>query len=101
MRTLKLGDSGPDVTALQQGLAALGFNPGAIDGEFGPGTTAAVNAFQRSEGLLPDAVVGPRTAAALGLIEASAIPSLIPAFTVEVVGRMFPATPRPNIERNL
>ena len=42
---LRLNSSGPDVRALQLALQAAGFNPGAIDGSFGPGTEAAVLAL--------------------------------------------------------
>ena len=42
METLKEGSRGDDVTSLQTKLAAKGFRPGAIDGDFGPGTEAAV-----------------------------------------------------------
>lgn len=101
MRTLETGDSGPDVLVLQQKLAERGFPPGASDGQFGPGTQAAVIAFQKSEALVVDGVVGPRTAAALGFEDPPQIVSAIPAVTVEIVSRMFPATPVKNIETNL
>ena len=39
---------------LQQRLAAAGFDPGAADGRIGPNTIAAVRAFQRSIGAVPD-----------------------------------------------
>jgi len=39
---------------LQESLAALGFDPGGVDGIIGPNTIAAVRAFQRSIGLLAD-----------------------------------------------
>ena len=67
MVIIQLGSSGSDVVLLQQSLQNAGFSPGGIDGDFGVGTQAAVIAFQRSEGLLPDGIVGPRTAAALRL----------------------------------
>jgi peptidoglycan hydrolase-like protein with peptidoglycan-binding domain len=56
--------SGPDVRHLQQQLKALGYNV-ALDGIFGPGTDAAVRAFQGAHGLTADGTVGPATAAAL------------------------------------
>jgi len=59
--------TGDKVRQIQQALEAAGFNPGPIDGEFGPHTHAAVVAFQLSNGLLPDGEVGPQTAAALGV----------------------------------
>ncbi|MCA3438544.1 MAG: lytic murein transglycosylase [Rhodobacter sp.] len=39
---------------LQQRLAAAGFDPGTADGKIGPNTIAAVRAFQRSIGAVPD-----------------------------------------------
>jgi len=97
---LHLNSSGPDVNALQQALQAAGFSPGAIDGSFGPGTEAAVIAFQHSNGLAADGVVGPKTAMALGLA-IPAVPSAIPGVTVIVVSQMFPVTPIGNIKANL
>ena len=35
---------------IQQGLAAAGFDPGGADGVFGPGTRAALRAWQRTQG---------------------------------------------------
>jgi putative chitinase len=100
---LLAGSSGADVTALQQALQAAGFSPGAIDGQFGPGTQAAVIAFQDNHGLAADGVVGPVTAAALGLLAAPPPPgpSVIPGVTVAVVSQMFPQTPVANIQTNL
>ena len=61
MATLREGSTGPDVTKLQARLKELGFNPGNADGSFGPGTEAALMAFQKSEGLLADGIAGPTT----------------------------------------
>ncbi len=101
MRVLRLGDTGPRVKRLQRRLNRLNFNPGKIDGEFGPATEAAVLAFQRSEALLPDGIVGARTARALGLEPGDAAPSVLPHVTAAVVSRMFPHTPLDNIKKNL
>src|ERR1043165_8160753 len=101
MKTLRRGSSGADVVTLQKRLVTLGFPPGATNGKFGPGTEAAVMAFQRSERLSVDGVVGPTTARALGLDDPPSFPSAVPAVNVDVVCRMFPATPRRNIERHL
>jgi peptidoglycan L-alanyl-D-glutamate endopeptidase CwlK len=98
---MRLGSSGPDVAALQLRLLQVGFNPGEADGNFGPATRAAVLAYQQSEGLLADGEVGPRTATALGLDHPPQIVSAIPAVTVEIVSKMFPATPVSNIRTNL
>jgi len=101
MLILKAGSHGPDVAALQDALRAHGFNPGDNGGTFDEATEAAVLAFQRSEGLLADGVVGNRTATALGLNSVPDVVTVIPGVTVEVVSNMFPATPVQNIRRNL
>jgi peptidoglycan hydrolase-like protein with peptidoglycan-binding domain len=55
------------VRAIQFALATAAFDPGPIDGDFGPNTTAAVAAFQTVNGLISDGEVGPQTAGALGV----------------------------------
>lgn len=40
-----------DVRAAQANLTFLGFNPGGVDGLFGKATRAALNAFQKAQGL--------------------------------------------------
>lgn len=62
---LRLGHYGPAVASLQTRLKAAGFNPGVIDGDFGPMTQAAVIAFQKRNGLNPDGEYGPLTRKAL------------------------------------
>jgi hypothetical protein len=63
---LRLGEGDPEVVRqLQQALVTAGYDPGAVDGSFGPTTEAAVTAFQQDNGLSADGVVGPETAAAL------------------------------------
>jgi len=59
--------AGDKVKQIQQALVGKGFDPGSPDGEFGPHTSAAVVAFQLSQGLTPDGEVGPQTANALGV----------------------------------
>lgn len=65
---LRLGSRGEAVRDLQTRLRELGFDPGPIDGVFGPRTAAAVRAFQESVGIRPDAVVGPVTRSAMATI---------------------------------
>ncbi|WP_231156070.1 D-Ala-D-Ala carboxypeptidase family metallohydrolase [Streptomyces sp. CNZ748] len=62
-RTLSQGASGADVTQLQIRLSGY---PGygavlAVDGQFGPATTAALKRFQAAYGLTSDGVAGPNT----------------------------------------
>ncbi|NNG67269.1 LysM peptidoglycan-binding domain-containing protein [Caldanaerobacter subterraneus] len=59
--TLRLGDRGPFVVNLQARLKSLGFDPGPIDGIFGPKTEAAVKAYQQSRGLPPTGIVDETT----------------------------------------
>ena len=63
--SLSVGNSGPAVRALQKALAALGFDVGTPDGDFGSTTVAAVIAFQKRHGLKPDGIVGTATVRAL------------------------------------
>ena len=53
------------VKALQSQLSWLGFEPGQVDGRYGPLTTGAVRRFQEARDLPVDGVVGPLTADAL------------------------------------
>jgi peptidoglycan hydrolase-like protein with peptidoglycan-binding domain len=55
------GDSGAEVTALQQRLKELGYFQGNATGYFGPVTKEAVRQFQQAKGLNPDGVVGTNT----------------------------------------
>jgi hypothetical protein len=70
--TLRQGSQGESVKYLQERLNKNGFHLKA-DGDFGPGTDAAVEQFQASHGLTADGVVGARTWDAL-LVETSATP---------------------------
>jgi len=64
---LREGSSGIAVKKLQKSLLGMGFNPGKIDGVFGPLTKAAVLSFQKSMKLVPDGIVGIKTWTALGV----------------------------------
>ena len=67
-RLFPLLDAVDDVRALQQALNTLGTSPKLdIDGHFGPGTKAALVAFQTAAGIAADGVPGPATNAALTL----------------------------------
>ncbi|MGP9821574.1 peptidoglycan-binding domain-containing protein, partial [Salinarimonas sp. NSM] len=51
--TASLGAPVPDarVAAVQEALVALGHGPMTVDGLFGPATRAAIESFERAEGL--------------------------------------------------
>nr|DAT00196.1 MAG TPA: N acetylmuramidase [Caudoviricetes sp.] len=68
-RILRDGDEGTDVEALQIRLDAAGYDPGEIDGIFGPNTEAAVRALQKDAGILVDGEFGPDSYAALLALE--------------------------------
>lgn len=59
------GDMGPEVKKIQKFLNSKqgGSHKLAVDGSFGPATTAAVKSFQRKHGLTPDGSFGPKTLA--------------------------------------
>jgi len=59
--SIRHGDRSDDVSYLQRALTHLGFYHGTIDGDFGPGTEAAVQAFQQHYSLNPDGVCGEKT----------------------------------------
>jgi peptidoglycan hydrolase-like protein with peptidoglycan-binding domain len=69
---LSVGDSGPAVVVLQKALAALHFDVGTPDGDFGSATEDAVIAFQQAHDLKPDGIVGSDTARALNQALAAA-----------------------------
>jgi peptidoglycan hydrolase-like protein with peptidoglycan-binding domain len=66
-RELTTGCGGDDVRAVQVLLTALGFDPGAIDGQFGQRTLAAVEHAQAAWNITKDGIVGPNTYANLYL----------------------------------
>jgi N-acetylmuramoyl-L-alanine amidase len=56
---------GDDVAVLQRKLGALGFDPGKVDGMFGPLTAGALTEFQRNVALTVDGICGSVTLQAL------------------------------------
>lgn len=55
-RSIRPGDEGDDVLQLEEALARLGFDPGAVDGAYSGDTATAVDAWYRSLGYEP---IGP------------------------------------------
>jgi hypothetical protein len=62
---LKPGDRGAAVKVLQRALVHLGYQPGTVDGSYGPSTQRAVTEFQRFAKVTPDGILGPQTLRAL------------------------------------
>jgi peptidoglycan hydrolase-like protein with peptidoglycan-binding domain len=57
----KAGDSGKNVTKIQQALEVLGYYSGSIDGDYGENTVSAVKRFQKNRGMKQDGVAGAAT----------------------------------------
>ncbi len=64
-QTLRQGDEGSYVMDLQSMLKDVEFNPGTVDGIFGPNTEDSVISFQRAAGISVDGVAGEQTYNAL------------------------------------
>ncbi|WP_326810863.1 peptidoglycan-binding protein [Streptomyces scopuliridis] len=62
---IALNGNGPDVVEAQCLLKRHGFDPGEIDGLYGPGAKSAVQEFQKARKLVSDGIVGPDTWAEL------------------------------------
>ena len=62
-KIIKKGNSGDIVKLVQQSLLDLKYDIGGTepDGKFGPKTKAAVQKFQKDNGLTDDGIVGPKT----------------------------------------
>jgi hypothetical protein len=63
--SIKFGDKGPAVLALQTQLKNAKFDPGPLDSVFGQKVLDAVEAYQHANGLNVDGIVGPLTTASL------------------------------------
>jgi len=112
MAMLKRGSKGNDVQEVQSRLQDIGFSPGKIDGIFGRATEIAVINFQRSQKLLTDGIVGPKT---LGIlfksrdlrVKPKPVPKnikvspddIISKVTVSLVSKLFSKTTR--VKRNI
>jgi peptidoglycan hydrolase-like protein with peptidoglycan-binding domain len=85
-KTLKRGDRGARVKALQTLLTKAGFKT-STDGAYGAGTAAVVRRFQRAANLRPTGVADARTIAALkGATDGSAARNTAGGFDVRSTG---------------
>ncbi|MDX6228655.1 MAG: hypothetical protein QOI76_2045 [Frankiales bacterium] len=64
-RDLVQGMNGPDVLALQQRLAVLHYDTGAVNGTYSYDTAHAVTAFEKEQGLTRDGIVTAQVRSAL------------------------------------
>jgi len=62
---IKKGSKGDAVKKAQNALKARFYDPGPVDGIFGPKTFKAVKWYQSDRGLTADGIVGPKTWARL------------------------------------
>ena len=98
------GKSGPAVSAMRKALAqALGDEAqqylGLADGDqFDAMTESALRAWQAATGLVADGIAGPRTLAALGVLE---LPPLGLELDLAHVRQLFPCTRSSSIDKNL
>ena len=79
-QTLRRGDSGPEVSALQRRLRDVGIYDGPISAFYGELTEAAVFRYQQDLGLTPDGIFGAQTRSALfdGVLPGSPAPVVTP-----------------------
>ncbi len=94
--TIRPGDQGDAVKAIQQALTDLKLYTGAIDGKYGSKSQDAIKAFQKANSLKADGIIGTKTYAALGLSQQAAAPTQAPQVeetsNVFVPGELPPAT---------
>ena len=84
-RMFQMNAVGVEVRQMQERLAALGYYTGEADGQFGAGTRAAVEAFQRQHGLDADGIAGETTLTLLYSDQAQMFaPTPAPSSTPEI-----------------
>lgn len=91
---IKFGATGSAVQVLQVFLLRMALYTGSLDGDFGPLTESAVQAFQQLRCIDKDGIVGPQTRAQLKVaFEAGwlrGVPYLHPFVDAEVIGPSHP-----------
>jgi len=69
----------PSAKEIQEALKNAGFYAGEVDGKLGPKSKAAVEDFQKANGLTADGKVGPKTWSLLGKhLSGTAVPAAVP-----------------------
>ncbi len=68
---IRLGSSGATVKSMQTKLKALGYYYGALTGNAGEKTVAAIKEFQKKNGLTADGIAGPQTIAKIDAVYAA------------------------------
>ena len=88
----KQGSQGQAVRDIQRVLQRTGHYSGAIDGIYGPKTTAAVKSFQRSVGITVDGICGPVTLKYLGpsTTRQAEVPALHTTTTITFLHVLYP-----------
>lgn len=76
---MRIGQRGFSVREVQSLLHKLGFNPGPVDGIFGPKTAAALRGFQGANGVPTTGAVGPGTWRAMNGGDGARPPTTAPA----------------------
>jgi hypothetical protein len=74
MKVIKLGNRGQEVKDWQLFLIGKGFLQGVVTGKFDEATKTASIAFQSSQGLQPDGIVGNKTIGAAMMLGFSVVP---------------------------
>jgi peptidoglycan hydrolase-like protein with peptidoglycan-binding domain len=80
MTTYRIGSKGDEVKKLQQTLLDKGFDPGGIDGIYGPKTESAVKAYQKANNFTVDGIAGVQT---LGGLYGTTTPPITNTQTVD------------------
>lgn len=92
--TLGLGSRGLSVMLAQSLLKKAGYDPGPVDGVYGPRTVQAVRQYQYDNGLVPDGITGPATWNALNaILRGYAYHTVRPGDTYYAIARAFYTTP--------
>ena len=80
-RTLKIGSTGSDVTAVEERLQELGYYTGTIGAYYNAAVYNAVKAFQSANGLTADGIAGTKTYSKLFSDSAVPVKTATPAVT--------------------